>query len=192
MAYYTTNELKPGAKVLQEGDPCSVLENEYVKPGKGQAFNRLKLRNLKTGRIVERTLKSGDRLDVADIVELEVDYLYCDGKQWHFMAPDSYEQYAADELAVGNAKLWLKAQARCLLTLFNNQPLNIIPPNSVILQIKETDPGLRGDTSGGGGKPATLETDAVVRVPLFVQIGDFIKVDTRDGVYLERVEKSKF
>lgn len=189
MAYYNTNELKPGTKVLQEGDPCIVLENEYVKPGKGQAFNRLKLRNLKTGRVVERTIKSADRLDAADVVEIEVDYLYQETDHWHFMSADTYEQYTANAAALGDARYWLKPQIRYSLILFNGQPMQIIPPNFIVLAVTETDPGLRGDTSGGGGKPATLETGAVVRVPLFVQIGDQVKVDTREGTYLERVKE---
>jgi elongation factor P len=189
MAYYSTNELKASTKVLYEGDPCSVIENEYVKPGKGQAFNRLKLRNLKSGRVMELTLKSGDRLEAADLIEIAVDYLYRDNHHWHFMAPDTYEQYTANEAALNEARHWLKPQARCHLMLFNGEPLTVISPNSVVLAVQETDPGVRGDTSGGGSKPATLETGVVVRVPLFVQIGDFIKVDTREGIYLERAKE---
>ncbi len=186
MASYSTNEIKPGMKVMIDNDPCNILENEYVKPGKGQAFNRIKIRNLKTGRVVERTFKSNDSLEAADVMDVEVQYLYNDGQHWHFMVPDTFEQHAADETAVADIKLWLKEQDMCTMTLWNGQPLNITPPNFVILAITETDPGLKGDTSGGGGKPATLETGAVVRVPLFVQIGDLIKVDTRTGTYLSR------
>lgn len=189
MATYSTNEMKPGLKVMLDNDPCSILENEYVKPGKGQAFNRVKLRNLKTGRVIERTFKSGDNLPGADVVDMDAQYLYNDGAHWHFMAPESFEQYAADQTIVGDAALWLKEQDTCIITLFNGQPLVITPPNFVILTVTETDPGLRGDTSGSGGKPATLETGAVVRVPLFVQIGDQIKVDTRTSTYLSRAKE---
>lgn len=189
MAIYSTNEFKPGLKVMLDNDPCNILENEYVKPGKGQAFNRVKLRNLKTGRVIERTMKSGDTLPSADVVELEVQYLYYDGTSWHFMAPDTFEQYAADKSAVADALQWLKEQDICSILLFNGQPLSVTPPNFVILKIIETDPGVRGDTSGGGGKPATLETGAVVRVPLFVQTGELIKVDTRTSTYLSRVKE---
>ncbi|AAU92643.1 MULTISPECIES: elongation factor P [Methylococcus] len=188
MAIVSTSEFKNGLKVMLDGDPCTMLESEFVKPGKGQAFNRVKLRNLKTGRVVERTFKSGETLETADVVDVEMQYLYNDGELWHFMVPESFEQYAADQNAVADAKKWLKEQDICILTLFNNVPLAVQPPNFVELTITETDPGVRGDTSGGGGKPATLETGAVVRVPLFVQTGEVIKVDTRTGEYVSRVK----
>jgi elongation factor P len=188
MAFVNTSEFKSGLKVMLDGDPCTILENEFVKPGKGQAFNRVKLRNLKTGRMIERTFKSGDTLETADVVDVEMQYLYNDGELWHFMVPESFEQYAAEPNAVADAKKWLKEQDICILTLFNNVPLAVQPPNFVELTITETDPGVRGDTSGGGGKPATLETGAVVRVPLFVQTGEIIKVDTRTGDYVSRVK----
>ncbi|MBP1151028.1 MULTISPECIES: elongation factor P [Methylocaldum] len=188
MATFSTNEFKGGLKVMLDGDPCSIIENEFVKPGKGQAFNRVKLRNLKTGRVIERTFKSGETLEGADVVDTEMQYLYNDGEQWHFMVPESFEQYAADSDVVGDAKKWLKEQDVCIVTLYNNAPISVTPPNFVELTIVETDPGVRGDTSGGGGKPATLDTGAVVRVPLFVQTGEVIKVDTRTGEYVSRVK----
>src|SRR6202035_2006453 len=165
---------------------CVILENEFVKPGKGQAFNRIKYRNLKTNRVVERTYKSGDSLQVADVTDVEAQYLYNDGAHWHFMDESSYEQYVVSSEEVGDTKLWLKEQCKAVLTLWNGTPLGVTPPNFVILKIVETDPGVRGDTSGGGGKPAKLETGAVVRVPLFVQEGELVKVDTRTGVYVSR------
>ncbi len=188
MASYSTNEFKGGLKIMLDGDPCSIIENEFVKPGKGQAFNRVKIRNLKTGRVIERTFKSGDTVEGADVVERDMQYLYSDGEFWHFMVADTYEQYSADAKAVGDASKWLKDQAQCVVTLWNDTPLSVEPPNFVELEIVETDPGVRGDTSGGGGKPATLETGAVVRVPLFVQQGEVIKVDTRSGEYVSRVK----
>jgi elongation factor P len=189
MATYSTNEFKPGLKLMLDNDPCSILENEYVKPGKGQAFNRVKFRNLKTGRVIERTLKSGDTLPGADVVDIEVQYLYNDGHEWHFMAPETFEQYAANEALVMDAKQWLKEQDLCTMTLWNGQPLNVNPPNFVTLKVTQTDPGLKGDTAGSGGKPATLETGTVVRVPLFIQIGELIRVDTRTGEYLSRAKE---
>ncbi|OGT30663.1 MAG: elongation factor P [Gammaproteobacteria bacterium RIFCSPHIGHO2_12_FULL_35_23] len=189
MATYSTNEFKGGLKIMLDGDPYSVVSNEYVKPGKGQAFNRVKVRNLKNGRVIERTFKSGDTVEGADVSELEVQYLYNDGFTWYFMCPNSFEQYSVHETAVEEAKKWLKEQDVCALTLWNSEPLSIEPPTFVNLKITETDPGLKGDTSGGGGKPATLETGAVVRVPLFVQIGEVIKVDTRTGEYVSRVKE---
>lgn len=188
MAMYSTNEFKPGLKVMLDNDPAVILENEFVKPGKGQAFNRVKFRNLKTGRVIERTMKSGESLEAADIVEKELQYLYSDGERWHFMLTDTYEQYELTKAVVGDAALWLKEQDLCQATLWNDVPLSITPPTFVILTIVETDPGVRGDTSGGGGKPATLETGAVVRVPLFIQTGEAIKVDTRTGDYVSRAK----
>jgi elongation factor P len=186
---YSTNEFKSGLKIMLDGDPYAIVENEFVKPGKGQAFNRVKVRNLKTGRTIERTFKSGDTAEGADVVDVELQYLYNDGEYWHFMDQQSYEQLTADAAAVGNAAQWLKEEAICQVTLWNGVPLSVAAPNFVIMTIVETDPGLRGDTSGGGGKPATLETGAVVRVPLFVQSGEVIKVDTRTGEYVSRVKE---
>ena len=186
MATYSTNEFKSGLKVMLDGDPAVIVENEFVKPGKGQAFNRVRIRNLKTGRTIERTFKSGESIEAADVVDTEMQYLYSDGEFWHFMNPESYEQLAADKSVVGDSAKWLKEQDVCLLTLFNGVPIAVEPPNTVTLKIVETDPGVRGDTSGGGGKPATLETGAVVRVPLFVQQGETIKVNTRTGEYISR------
>ncbi|MCT9562007.1 elongation factor P [Acinetobacter baumannii] len=188
MANYSTNDFKPGLKVMLDSNPCSIMENEYVKPGKGQAFNHVKLRNLKTGKVLEKTFKSGDTLEAADIVEVEMNYLYNDGEMWHFMDPESFEQIAADKTAMGDAAKWLKDDSNetCTIMLFNGVPLNVNAPNFVVLKVVETDPGVRGDTSGGGGKPAKLETGAVVRVPLFVQQEESVRVDTRTGEYLER------
>ena len=189
MAVYSTNEMRNGMKVMMDGDPYTLLENEFVKPGKGQAFNRIKMRNLKTGRVVERTFKSGDTLESADVVDIEAQYLYTDGNEWHFMCKESFEQYVTNETGVADAKPWLKEQSDCVVTLWNGTPMAVTPPNFVVLKIVETDPGVRGDTSGGGGKPAKLETGAVVRVPLFVGEGELIKVDTRIGEYVSRVKE---
>ncbi|HCU05155.1 MAG TPA: elongation factor P [Coxiellaceae bacterium] len=189
MSTYSTNEFKSGLKVMLDNDPCSIIENEFVKPGKGQAFNRVKLRNLKTGRVIERTFKSGDTLDGADVADIEVQYLYADGMSWYFMDQATYEQYAAGENVVAEAKQWLKEQDTCMLTLWNGMPLSLVPSNFVILRITQTDPGVRGDTSGRAEKPATLETGAVVRVPLFVEEGELVKVDTRTGVYVSRIKE---
>jgi elongation factor P len=189
MASYSTNEFKSGLKIMLDGDPCSIIENEFVKPGKGQAFNRVKIRNLKTGRVVERTFKSGDTVEGADVMDQDMQYLYNDGEFWHFMDPASYEQVAADAAAVADATKWLKEQDTCQVTTWNGAPISVTPPNFVVLAVTETDPGVRGDTSGGGGKPATLETGAVVRVPLFIDVGDLLRVDTRSGEYVSRAKE---
>ena len=144
------------------------------------------MRNLKTGRVIERTFKSGDTIEGADVVELEVQYLYGDGDMWYFMDQSSYEQYAADKNAMAGAADWLKGEEFCNVTLWNGSPLSVNPPTFVVLEITETDPGVRGDTATGGSKPATLETGAVVKVPLFVNTGEKIKIDTRTGAYVSR------
>ncbi len=186
MASYTTSEIRGGLKVLLDGDPYTVIENEFVKPGKGQAFNRIKVRNLKTGRTIERTFKSGESLEAADVVDTGMQYLYQDGDFWHFMVPESFEQYTAGKSAVGENAQWLKDGVVCIVTLWNNVPLVVTPPPHIELKIIKTDPGLRGDTATGGQKPAKVETGAVVRVPLFINEGEVIRIDTRTGEYISR------
>jgi len=189
MANYSTNDFKSGLKVMLDGDPCAILENEYVKPGKGQAFNRVRMRNLKNGKVWERTFRSGESLEGADVVDVEMQYLYTDGEFWHFMHPTTFEQLAAGEAAVADSAQWLKEEDSCQVTLWNGVPLTVMAPNFVELEIVETDPGVKGDTAGSGGKPAKLVTGAVVRVPLFVQTGEVVKVDTRSGEYVGRVKE---
>ena len=189
MATYSTNEFKSGLKIMIENDPCSIIENEFVKPGKGQAFNRVKMRNLKTGRVLEKTYKSGESVEGADVVDLDLQYLYNDGEMWHFMNKDSYEQCEADANAVSDAKQWIKGEEMCLVTLWNDVPLSVAAPNFVVLEVTDTDPGLKGDTAQGGSKPATLETGAIVKVPLFVENGDLLKIDTRTSEYVSRAKE---
>jgi elongation factor P len=157
MAKYSTNEFRSGLKIMLDNQPYNIVENEFVKPGKGQAFNRVKVRNLTNGRVIERTFKSGESVDAADVTEIEVQYLYCDGDSWHFMEPETFEQYQADEPAVADTKKWLKEQDLCTVILYN-------------------------------GAPATLESGAVVRVPLFIQEGELLKIDTRNGEYVSRAK----
>ncbi|AAW86833.1 elongation factor P [Aliivibrio fischeri] len=188
MASVSTNEFKGGLKFMLDNEPCSIIENEYVKPGKGQAFNRVKLRRLLSGKTLEKTFKSGESFELADVVDVELDYLYNDGEFYHFMNSVSFEQIAADVKAVGDTAKWLVENDTCTLTLWNDNPITVTPPNFVELEVTETDPGLKGDTQGTGGKPATLSTGAVVRVPLFIAIGEVVKVDTRTGEYVGRVK----
>ncbi len=188
MASYSTNEFKSGLKIIIDSAPCTIVENEFVKPGKGQAFSRVRIKNLKTGKVVDRTFKSGDSVEAADVLDTDMQYLYSDGEFWHFMQPESFEQFAADETAMADAAKWLKGEEICLVTLWNNEPISVAAPNFVELVITETDPGLKGDTAQGGVKPATLETGAVVRVPLFVEEGEIIRVDTRSNEYASRVK----
>lgn len=188
MATYSTNQFKAGLKLLLDGEPYSIVENEFVKPGKGQAFNRVKVRNLKTGKVIDRTFKSGESVEAADVMETEMQYLYNDGEFYYFMAPESFEQHAAPEAVVGDDGKWLKEQDMCNVTLYNGAPLSVEPPSHVTLAVSQTDPGMKGDTSSGGSKPATLETGAVVQVPLFIQEGEVLKVDTRTGEYISRAK----
>ena len=174
MASISTSGFKSGLKVLIDGDPCSIVENEFVKPGKGQAFSRVKVKNLKTGRVVDKTYKSGDSLEAADVIDLDMDFLYADG---------------ADANAVGDVLKWLKEQETYIVTLFNGAPLVVTPPNHIELQVQQTDPGIKGDTAQGGSKPATLSTGAVVSVPLFIEEGEMLRVDTRSGDYVSRAGK---
>ncbi|NQZ80796.1 MAG: elongation factor P [Colwellia sp.] len=189
MANFSTNQFKAGLKIMLDGEPCNILENENVKPGKGQAFNRVKIRKLISGKVLEKTFKSGDSVEGADVMEVELAYLYADGEFWHFMNNESFEQIAADDKAVADSVKWLVEGNICTLTLWNDNPIIVTPPNFVEIAVTETDPGLKGDTAGTGGKPATLATGAVVRVPLFIQIGEIVKVDTRSGEYVSRASK---
>lgn len=189
MAFFSTNEFKGGLKIMLDGEPCNILENEYVKPGKGQAFNRVKIRKLISGKVLEKTFRSGETVEGADVLDTTMAYLYTDGEFYHFMNNDTFEQLAADQKAVGDAAKFLVENDECTLTLWNGTPITVTPPNFVELEVVETDPGLKGDTAGTGGKPATMNTGAVVRVPLFIQIGEIIKVDTRTGEYSSRAQK---
>lgn len=188
MATYSTNEFRSGLKIMLDGEPCAILDSEFVKPGKGQAFARVRIRKLISNKLLEKTFKSTDSVEGADVMDMNLTYLYNDGEFWHFMNNETFEQLAADEKAVGDNAKWLIDQADCILTLWNGRPIAVTPPNFVELEVTDTDPGLKGDTAGTGGKPATLSTGAVVKVPLFVQIGEVIKVDTRSGEYVSRVK----
>ena len=187
MANYNSNEFKSGLKVMLEGDPCSMVDVEFVKPGKGQAFTRVRMKNLKTGRVWDRTFKSGESIEAADVMDLNMEYLYTDGEFWHFMLTDgTFEQYGADASAVGDSIKWLKEQEVYVVTLWNDAPIAVLAPNFVDLEVAETDPGLKGDTAQGGSKPAILATGATVRVPLFIEQGELLKIDTRSGEYVSR------
>ena len=188
MATLGMNDVKNGMKIIVDGHPCVIVDTDFIKPGKGQAFTRVKYRNIRAGRVGEVTMKSTDSVETADVVDTDMQYLFNDGEFWHFMQPDTFEQHTADANAMGETGQWLKDEEECVVTLWNGVPIAVSAPNFVELRIVETDPGLRGDTSGGGGKPAQLETGAVVRVPLFVGQEEVIRVDTRTGEYVSRVK----
>lgn len=188
MVSYSSNEFRSGLKIMQDGEPCTIIDNEFVKPGKGQAFNRVRLRNLISCKVLEKTFKSGEYVEAADVIDINLIYLYHDGEFWYFMNNESFEQLAVADKVVGKNTKWLVEQAECVLTLWNGQPIVVTLPNFVKLEVTDTDPGLKGDTASPGGKSATLTTGAVVKVPLFIQIGEMIKVDTRSGEYISRVK----
>jgi elongation factor P len=189
MASYDINSLKNGLKILIDGAPHNITDLDLVKPGKGQAFTRVKAKNLLDGRVRELTYKSGEMIEGADVLETSMQYLYSDGTDWHFMDPATYEQHSMTKNQMGTAADYLKEQDEVSMTLFNGRPIAVSPPNHVVLKVTQTDPGLRGDTSSGGSKPATTETGAVVKVPLFINEGDFIRVDTRSNEYISRAKE---
>ena len=160
MASYNLNQVKVGLKILVDGDPCVIVGTDFVKPGKGQAFTKVKYKSFKTERVNEKTLKASDSFEGADVMEKEMQYLYTDGRTWTFMDQETYEQVEADKNAVGDSQQWLKEEDVCLVTLWEGNPIVVTPPNFVFLEIAETDPGVKGDTSSGGNKPATTETGA--------------------------------
>lgn len=188
MTNYSSNEFKNGLKVIIDQDPCVIIDNYFNKPGKGQAFTHIKFRNLISGRVLERNYKSGESLPGADVDELDMQYLYTDDDFYHFMMQDTFEQYSITENVMQETKKWLKPEDICKVTLWNDVPISVTPPQMVALEITETDPGLKGDTASGGTKPAVLETGATVKVPLFVQEGETIKVNTETGEYISRVK----
>ena len=188
MPNYSSRDFKPGLKILIDGDPYTILESQFSKPGKGQAFNKLRIRNLKNGKVLEKTVKIGVSLEQADVIVREMQYLYSDGHQWHFMDVKSFEQIAASLEAIQDSKQWLKEEYTCSVTLWNNQIILVEPPNFIETRVTKTDPGLKGDTAQGGVKPAQIETGASIKVPLFIDQGELIKVDTRTGQYVSRVK----
>ena len=189
MATYNHNSVKNGLKILIDNDPHTIVSCDFVKPGKGQAFTRVKVRNLLNGRVVEKTYKASDTLEGADVLETNMQYLYTDGESWNFMDPSTYEQVAADATAMGDTALWVKEEDECTITLWNGQPIQVQAPNFVVREVVETDPGLKGDTSSGGSKPAKVESGGTVKVPLFIQEGELIRIDTRTGDYMSRAKE---
>ncbi|MFB6421693.1 MAG: elongation factor P [Candidatus Malihini olakiniferum] len=188
MKTYFSNNFRSGLKIIFEGEPYDIEFSEFIKPGKGQAFVRVKMRRLLTGRLIEKTFKSTESAEGADVLDMNFTYLYNDGEFWYFMNNKTFEQLAANSKAVGNNEKWLLDQAECIITLWNGKPISVTPPSFVEMKVVDTDPGLKGDTAGTGGKLATLTTGAVVKVPLFVQVSEVIKVDTRSGEYVSRVK----
>lgn len=186
MAQVGTNEFKAGVKVELDREPYSIVSNEFCKPGKGQPFNRVKLKHLISGRVIERTFKSGDRLDLADVEESKMRLLYTEPDGAVFMHDETFEQITIPFSVIGTTKEWLLEETAYSIVFYKGQPITVEPPTFLELTIVETAPGLRGDTSGRALKPGTTETGAKVQVPLFVEQGDRVKIDTRDGSYVAR------
>jgi elongation factor P len=173
-------------KVELDGVPFIVTDFQWVKPGKGGAFMRTKLRNLRTGSIVDRTFRTDEKLETAVLEERRAQFLYESDDQYHFMDTESYEQFFLTEAQLGDARRYLKEEMVVTIVSHGGSPLTVEVPTFVELLVAETDPGVRGDTASGGSKPATLETGAVIQVPLFINVGERLRVDTRTGAYIER------
>ncbi len=188
MATYLSNDFRSGLKIMFEGEPYAIESSEFVKPGKGQAFARVKMRRLLTGTRVEKTFKSTDSAEGADVVDMTLQYSYNDGDFFYLMHPETFEQYQVESKVLEDVQKWLQDNTECIVTLWNNKVIAVQAPNFIESEVIEADPGLKGDTAGTGGKPAKLATGAVVKVPLFVQIGEVVKVDTRSGEYVSRVK----
>jgi elongation factor P len=188
MAQVSTNEFKSGLKVEMEGQPYTIVSNEFVKPGKGQAFNRVRLKHLLSGRVLERTFKSGDKLEIADVVESEMRMLYKEGENAIFMDEKTFEQVSISIESIGDSAQWLLEDLMYEVLFYKGNPVSVEPPTFLELRISETAPGARGDTASGRVlKPATLETGAKVQVPIFIDEGEKVKIDTRTGEYVSRV-----
>lgn len=188
MSSVSTNEIKIGMKVEVDKEPYLIIGNEFVKPGKGQAFNRIKMKNMKSGRVVERTYKSGEKIDLADIEEAEMRFLYKESDGAVFMDEKTFDQITINNELIGNNAQWLMEETLFHVVFYKGEPIEIVPPTFMEMIITETPPGVRGDTASGRVlKPATTETGAKIQVPIFVEEGEKVKVDTRTCEYVSRV-----
>jgi len=188
VATYNTSEFRKGLKVQLDGDPYLMIECNFVKPGKGQALYKCKLKNLIRNTVIDRTYKSGDTIEAADVEEIEAQYLYRQGDTFVFMNTETYDQYELSAEQVDDTWKYLKEATVCSMTLFNGNPIAVTPPNHVVLKVEYCEPGARGNTATNVTKPVKVETGAEFLCPAFVDIGDLIKIDTRSGEYIERVK----
>ena len=182
-----TSQFRNGLKVEIDGEPYVMTYFQHVKPGKGGAFVRTKIKNLRTGRLLEKTFRSGEKVDEAEVEDKKMQYLYQDGEQLIFMDQETYDQIPFTAEQLGDSRKWLKENTDVDVVFWKGKPITIELPSFIEAQITQCDPGLKGDTASGATKPATLETGAVVQVPLFIKEGEMIRVDTRSGEYVERV-----
>lgn len=187
---YSTSDFRKGLRVEFDGEPYLITESEFMKPGKGSAVYRIKCKNLIRGNVIDRTFRSGDKIQAADVEEHRLQYLYNDGANWHFMHPETFEQYEIPKENLGDGWKWLIDEAMVDVVFWNGKPISITPPNHVELKVVYCEPAARGNTATNVQKPAKLETDVEIHVPAFINIDDVIKVDTRTGEYIERVKKA--
>jgi elongation factor P len=185
---YSTSDFRKNLKIDYEGSLWIIVEAQHVKPGKGVAFVKTRIRNMIDGRALDVNFRSGDKVGTPDVRQRSMQVLYSDGEAWHFMDKDNYEQTAVTLEDLGDSAQFLKENIDVEVLFYNNRPVGVELPNFVDLKITECEPGVRGDTAQGGTKPATLETGAVVQVPLFVEEGEVIRVDTRTNAYVSRVK----
>ena len=186
MGTVSTNEFRKRLKIMLDNQPCMIVENEFVKPGKGQAFNRVRLKNLITGRQLEKTFKSGDTFEEADITNTNMQFLYTDGNNYTFMDTKSYEQVEISKEAMDGAERWLLENTECEISFWGDRAISVTPPIFMVLTITYTEPAVKGDTANSVTKKATVETGAEINIPLFIGSGDRVKIDTRTGEYVER------
>jgi len=186
---YEVSDIRKNLKIQIDGEPYIVVDFQFVKPGKGNAFTRTRLKNMITGNVLDRTYKSGEKLEPAQMEEHPMQFLYAQDGMYHFMNTENYEQIEMEESQVGEAKDYLIENLEVNVLFFNNRPIAINLPNFVELEVVETEPGFKGDTVTGGNKPAIMNTGARIQVPIFVNNGDRIVVDTRTGQYVERAKK---
>jgi elongation factor P len=186
---YDTSDIRKGLKVLMDGNPFTVIEFQFVKPGKGAAFTRTKFKNLLNGSVVERNIRSGEKLEPANVEEKAMQFLYKEADDLVFMDEKTFEQVSVRADMVGEAVDLMKDNMPCQVLFFNERPVDVSLPTFVQLEVTASEPGVRGDTSGNVTKPATVDTGATIAVPLFIRVGDIIKVDTRTHAYVERINK---
>jgi len=185
----STTDIRKGLRIQLDGVPYRVVEHQFVKPGKGQSFTRCKVRNLVSGNVIERTWKSGESVELADVEEHKMTYSWAEGDSLVFMDPATGDQINVEKEKIGDDIRWLAEGLEVEVTLFNGNAIGIELPSTVIVQVTSSEPGIKGDTASGATKPATLSTGATVNVPLFIKEGEWVKIDTRTGLYLERVNK---
>lgn len=185
---YSTNQFRKGLKIEVDGDPYNIVDFQHVKPGKGNAFVRTRLKNLITGNVLERTFRSGEKVDQPDLEQKTMQFLYSEGEDFHFMDTTTYEQTSILAENLGDAVNYLKENTDCDLLFYQGTAIDIALPTFIEVTITKTDPGLKGDTVSGATKPAEIETGATIQVPLFIEEGERVRIDTRTGDYVERVK----